>query len=267
MGKPNRTAGAGFPNPGPVIGVTVGTSTSWRRAGWNFKSYSGPVEAAGGACVPMGVYAGHDLRKCAGLVVTGGWDIHPDLYDRLPGDEKLTAAEVKRRYNVSCEARRDEFEFDLIRQAIDSGKPVLGICRGIQSLNVVLARKLLPDLSSCVPNALAHRSVGYGLSNSHEMNIEPDSLMERVYGGRKVTVNTRHHQGMTPDMVADCLRVTAVAPDGVVEAVEGTGAQFIVGVQFHPERKKDAFIHDISAPLFEAFVDACRSYALSRDLS
>lgn len=244
----------------PTIGITVGTSLSWRRAGCNFMSYSGPVEAAGGVCVPMGVYAGHDLRKCAGLVVTGGWDIHPDLYDRLPGDENLTADEVKSKYSVNCEARRDEFEFELIRQAIEAGKPVLGICRGIQSINVLLARKLIPDIPSCVPHALAHRSVGFGVSRSHEITIEPDSVIGQAYGARKIIVNTRHHQGMTADIVHSTLRVTAIAPDGVVEAVERVGDGFLVGVQWHPERKKDAFIHDISGPLFEAFVDACRRF-------
>ncbi len=242
----------------PVIGITVGTSVSWRRAGYNFKSYAAPVEAAGGICVPMGVYAGRDLAKCAGLLVTGGWDIHPDYYDRLPGDENLSAEEIERKYGVSCEVRRDEFELELIRAAIDSGTPVLGICRGIQSINVVLARKLIPDIPSCVPDALTHKSPGYGVSLSHEIDIQRDSLIERVYGRRSIVVNTRHHQGMTPDMIPSMLRVTAVAPDGVVEAVEGTDGAFLVGVQWHPERKKDAFIHDISAPLFEAFVDACR---------
>lgn len=260
MSNPARNRdndGAG--NPAPVIGVTVGTSLSWRRSGGNFRSYSAPVVEDGAVCVPMGVYAGRDLRKCAGLVVTGGWDIHPDMYDRLAGDEALTYDDIKRKYRVGCEARRDEFEFSLIRQALDSGLPILAICRGIQALNVVLNRKLIPDIPSCVPNALTHRSVGYGVSLSHEISIEPDSLMERAYGARKMTVNTRHHQGMTPDMVPASLRVTAIAPDGVVEAVEGMGDQFIVGVQFHPERKKDAFIRDISTPLFEAFVQACRN--------
>ncbi len=123
---------------------------------------------------------------------------------------------------------------------------------------MVLAHKLIPDIPSCVPNALTHRSVGYGLSESHEIEIELDSNVGLAYGRRRITVNTRHHQGMTPDMIPSMLRVTAVAPDGVVEAVEGTDGAFLVGVQWHPERKKDAFIHDISAPLFEAFVDACR---------
>lgn len=208
--------------------------------------------------MPMGTYAGRDVTKLAGLLVTGGWDIDPDLYQRMPGDEGLSRDEVKARYGIECEARRDECELSLIRQAMDIGLPVLAICRGIQALNVVLAGRLIPDIPICVPNALIHKSPGFGVSLSHEVAVEPGSLIERAYGTRRLVVNTRHHQGMTRDIAAPGLRVTAVAPDGVVEAVEGTGEQFLVGVQWHPERKKDAFIHDISAPLFEAFVDACR---------
>jgi len=135
---------------------------------------------------------------------------------------------------------------------------VLAICRGIQSLNVVLARKLVPDIGSCVPNALRHRSTGAAVSFSHEVSVEPGSLIQRIYGTNTLTVNTRHHQGILPEMVAPGLRVTAIAPDGVVEAVESTDSRFVVGVQWHPERRKDAYIHELSGPLFRAFVDACR---------
>ncbi len=120
---PDSRPGAGFPNPGPTIGITVGTSITWRKTGYNFRSYAAPVEDAGAVCVPLGVYAGRDLAKCAGLVVTGGWDIHPDFYDRLPGDENLSAEEVERKYGVNCEARRDELEFDLNERPSSPASP------------------------------------------------------------------------------------------------------------------------------------------------
>lgn len=241
----------------PVIGITVGTSLGWRRSGPYYRSYAAPVEAAGGVCVRMGVRAGKKLAGCDGLLVTGGWDVHPDLYDRMPGDESLTAEEVERKYHVRCEEKRDRFELELIRQALDLGKPVLAICRGIQALNAVLARKLIPDIGICVPGALRHEACEDGVSRQHKVEIEQGSIVARAYGVTRLTVNTRHHQGMTRDMIPDSLRVTAIAPDWIVEAVEGVGEPFLVGVQWHPERKKDAFIHDISGPLFEAFVRAC----------
>lgn len=201
-----------------------------------------------------------DLRKIRGLFVPGGWDVHPDCYDRMPGDESLSADEVMAKYGVRCEPARDKTELPLLERALEMGMPILAICRGIQSLNIVLSRALIPDIPSCVPNALTHRSPGTGESLRHEVEVEPGSLIERAYGASRITVNTRHHQGMTAGMVHESLRVTALAPDGIVEAVEGTDSRFIVGVQWHPERKKDPFIHDISGPLFEAFVKACSDW-------
>ena len=242
----------------PVIGITVGTGPHWRRRGAYYRSYASAVESAGGSCVPLGRYASMRIEQCAGLLVPGGWDVHPSYYERLPGDEDLSLDEFMEKYGIKCEPGRDESELPLIRRAIELGLPVLAICRGIQALNVVLARKLVPDIASCVSDALQHRSAGPGMSLSHEIRVERGSLIERVYGTTVLTVNTRHHQGILPDMVAPGFRVTAVAPDGVVEAVESTDSRFVVGVQWHPERKKDAFIYDISRPLFEAFVNACR---------
>lgn len=241
----------------PVIGISVGTSRHWRRSGRYFRSYAAPVEAAGGICVPIGEYAGKKLDRCDGLLVPGGWDIHPGLYMRLPGDEALSAAEVMSRYGVQCESRRDELELEFIRQAIEEDKPILAICRGFQALNVVLAGKLIPDIPSYLNDPLKHRSPGIGVSLSHEVNVEVDSIIGRAYGSRRVVVNTRHHQGLTREMVSEKLRVTGMAPDGIVEAIEGKDSRFLVGVQWHPERQKDEFIHSISKPLFEAFINAC----------
>jgi putative glutamine amidotransferase len=242
----------------PIIGITVGTSLDWRTGMPSYESYASAIRAAGGECRRMGKGASMNLEKVSGLLVPGGWDIYPDRYDRLPGDEHLSADDVKKRYKVRCEEARDDTELPLLRQALDMGMPVLAICRGIQALNVVLARKLIPDIPSVVPNALRHKSMpGPTESLSHEVDIEAGSLIERAYGRRRLLVNTRHHQGLTRDMVSPQLIVTAIAPDGIVEAVESLDSRFIVGVQWHPERKRDAFIHDISGPLFEAFVEAC----------
>jgi len=248
----------------PLIGITVGTGLYWRRGGAYYRSYASAVESAGGSCIPLGLHASMRIERCAGLLVPGGWDVHPSHYDLLPGDEGLSIDELKKKYRIKCERRRDDSELPLIRRALELGLPVLAICRGIQSLNVVMARRLVPDIASCVPNALRHRSTGPAMSFSHPIEVEPGSLIERVYGTTTLTVNTRHHQGILPEMVPACLRVAAMAPDGVVEAVESRDSRFIVGVQWHPERKTDTYIHEISGPLFQAFVDACRSHAGGR---
>jgi len=243
-----------------VIGITVGTGIDWQIGMPEYESYASVIRAVGAECCRMGKGALHDFDKISGLLLSGGLDVHPDHYDRMPGDEHLSKDEVIKKYRIRCEPARDEIELPIVKQALEIGLPVLAICRGIQVLNVVLARKLVPDIALCVPNALPHKSLpGPIESLRHEISVEPDSLIAKLYGTQKLVVNTRHHQGITLDMVSDMLRPTAIAPDGVVEAVESTDSRFVVGVQWHPERKKDAFIHDISGPLFKAFVEACSS--------
>jgi len=242
----------------PVIGLVCGIGDGWRLNGGTYRSYAGAIERAGGKCVPLGPGRRHSLAECSGLFVPGGWDVHVKYLDRLPGDEKLTDEQVADKYKVETEKLRDAIEIRLIREALSAGMPYLGICRGFQVLNIIVGRKLIPDIRVWMPDAMVHYANDDGISESHEISITPGSIMEQCYGPGPVIVNSRHHQGITPEFVSDKLRVTAVAPDGVVEAVEGNDSQFIVGVQWHPERQKDAYINSISGPLFKAFVDACR---------
>lgn len=251
-------------NCNPLIGITVGTHLSWREDGDYYRSYAEPVENAGGRCLPLGCGSNVRLEECDGILLSGGWDVHPDYYDRLPGDEALRAEEVIEKYNIECEPERDEYELPLAKLAVERGMPILAICRGIQLLNVVLARKLVPDIEKCVPGALKHRSSGSGVSLSHRVRVEPDSIIGKAYSLDEFVVNTRHHQGILPHMVAPGFRITAVSPDGIVEAVECENSLFVVGVQWHPERKQDDYIHNISLPLFKAFVEASCEYARRR---
>jgi len=241
----------------PLIGITVGTGAQWRPGGSSAVSYGSAVERAGGDYVFLNSPPSRSFAKCDGLMIPGGWDVHPSRMKRLPGDENLTDEEIEAKYGIGCEIKRDETELPIIAAALERGIPILGICRGIQALHIVMDGRLIPDIPSCVPNALTHRSPGLGVSLSHEVAVEPGSVIEQAYGPGVLIVNTRHHQGLTRDMVCDQLKITAIAPDGVVEAVESKDSRFIVGVQWHPERQKDAFIHDKSGPLFGAFVRAC----------
>lgn len=242
----------------PLIGITTGTSPQWQEGGDFFESYAAPIRRAGGECIPLSKCSSSRVDECNGVLLSGGWDVHPDYYARLPGDEDLSAEDVMKRYGLECEPERDEYEVPCAKRALELGLPVLAICRGIQLLNIVLAGKLIPDIEKCVPNALQHRSSGTGVSASHYVYLDRDSLVGTAYGQSKIVVNTRHHQGLLPEMIPKGFKVTAMSPDGVVEAMESKDSAFIVGVQWHPERKLDSFIHDISAPLFEAFVEACR---------
>lgn len=244
----------------PIIGVVVGVGPKWRNGGDYYRSYAGAVEAAGAKCVALGWGRRNRLSDCSGLLITGGWDVHPGNYDRPVGSESLSDNEFMAAYSVQCESRRDSIELRLLREAIAQNMPVLGICRGHQSINIVMGHKLLPDIASFVPNALFHRSLESEASSTHEIEIEPDSIIGRCYGANSIIVNSRHHQGLTANELADGLRATAFAPDGIVESFEGINSTFLVGVQWHPERVKDPYIHDRSKPLFEAFVQACEAF-------
>lgn len=249
----------------PVIGITVGLGSDWSRTGSAFCSYASAVESAGAGAVPLGHGRHARFEDCDGLFVSGGWDVHPKHVDPLPGDESLSDDQVIEKYKIKTEKMRDEVEIRMIREALSQGKPYLGICRGFQVLNIVVGGLLIGDILTWMPNALTHRATD-GISASHEITIEPGSVIERAYGAKSITVNSRHHQGITPEFVSDKFRITAMAPDGIVEAVELIDARFVVGVQWHPEKKSDEFINSISGPLFQAFVDACTEYRSSRSL-
>lgn len=250
----------------PVIGITVGLGAEWSRNGSAFSSYAAAVENVGASAVPLGHGRHARFDDCDGLFVAGGWDVHPKHITPLPGDEGLSDDQVMAKYRIRTEKMRDEVEIRMIRQALKEGKPFLGICRGFQVLNIVVGGYLIGDILTFDPNALTHFA-REGVSASHGIAIEPGSAMERCYGSNAVVVNSRHHQGITPEFVSDRLRITAMAADGIVEAVEMKDAPFVVGVQWHPEKQADTYISSISGPLFKAFVDACADYRSGRSPS
>jgi putative glutamine amidotransferase len=159
-----------------------------------------------------------------GLLVTGGGDIDPVLYGGVPHP---------RVYDVDPE--RDALEINLVQQAAGDGLPFLGICRGIQVINVALGGKLYTDISDQRPGALRH-DMAPGFPRdliAHQVEIRPGSCLAGLTGLPTLQVNSLHHQGISS--VAPSLQATGFAPDGLVEAVELPGHPFALGVQWHPE--------------------------------
>lgn len=247
----------------PLIGITGGLGADWSRTGSAHRSYASAVENHGARTVPLGHGRHGRFDECDGLFVSGGYDVHPKYTKPLPGDEQLTHDEVIAKYRIKTEPMRDEVEMRYIRQALAQGKPYLGVCRGFQILNIVVGGYLIGDILTWMPEALIHYAQD-GVSASHEVAVEPGTIVHGCYGATTITTNSRHHQGLTPEFVSDRFRVSAMAPDGIVEAVEMKDAPFVVGVQWHPERRADSYINSISGPLFAAFVDACAAYRRSR---
>lgn len=187
------------------------------------------------------------LAACDGLVLSGGGDIDPIHFGQAPSphlDYVLPA--------------RDAVEFAALRIALDRGIPVLGICRGCQVMNVHLGGTLYQDLNTDRPGSAGHRQDTW-TDRVHQIGITEGSRLHMAIGSSKLKVNTFHHQAI--DAVAPSLDVTAIADDGVIEAVEVRDHPWAVAVQWHPER------HEASAPdtdpdrrLFAAFAEVVVSH-------
>jgi putative glutamine amidotransferase len=182
-----------------------------------------------------------------GLMLTGGGDVDPVRYH-----------ETAHSTFVPAEAGRDDFEIALILAAREKALPILAICRGIQVLNVAAGGTLVQDIPAQLPGAGIHNldvpeHQSYELA--HEIWIEKDSLLYRLMRERIVDdgceVNSRHHQAVK--QIADGLKVTATAPDGVIEAIEDPAAAFCLGVQWHPE---NFFRTGEFRAIFEGFLEA-----------
>ncbi|MFL5636560.1 MAG: gamma-glutamyl-gamma-aminobutyrate hydrolase family protein [Gemmatimonadaceae bacterium] len=168
------------------------------------------------------------LDSVAGLVLTGGEDVDPARY----GEQRH--AKVR-----SVNAARDATEAALIEEARARGTPVLAICRGIQILNVALGGTLVQDISSECNTNIVHDEEGPRDSRSHEVSIEPGSLIAKAVGTEHLTVNSFHHQSVK--RVADGMRVTARSPDGVIEGLESTEDDWwVMAVQWHPEEMNES---------------------------
>lgn len=172
------------------------------------------------------------VEPLQGLILSGGPDIAPGHYGAAAGSH--TGAD---------DAARDVFELELLRAAQRVDLPVLGICRGMQLLNVAHGGTLVQHLDGAADHA-----DGPGEFAGHQVHIEPTSRLARAMG-TTASVCSYHHQGI--DQIGAGLRACATAPDGTIEAIEDPLAQFRIGVLWHPEMGSDR-------SLFEALVDAGR---------
>jgi len=194
------------------------------------------------------------VRRCDGVLLTGGEDLDPRLYrSRLP-------ARLRAKVRLTPDhGRRDLRELLLLAEVFRQRKPLLAVCRGHQMLNVALGGTLWVDLASECPAALDHRQMERRAAVVHQVAVLPGSLLARVIGANSLGVNSTHHQAVA--RVAGPLRAVATGPDGIVEALELAPANarwlpFLLGVQFHPERL--AADHPAHRAIFAAFVEGVR---------
>ncbi|WP_394617459.1 gamma-glutamyl-gamma-aminobutyrate hydrolase family protein [Lentzea sp. JNUCC 0626] len=225
----------------PLIGIS--TYLERTRFGlWDveaavlYRGYLDCVVKAGANPVmlpPVGTWTAETIGFLDGLVIAGGADIDPAAYG---ADRDERTGQPSR--------DRDDAEFALVESALKLDLPVLGVCRGMQVLNVALGGTLHQHIEG--------HNEAPGVFGHTEIAVAPDTLLHGILGDR-TTVQCHHHQSL--DRIADGLKITAQAPDGTVEAVELEGARFVVGVQSHPEQD----IEDLR--LFDALVDVARRKA------
>ncbi|MDZ8170928.1 gamma-glutamyl-gamma-aminobutyrate hydrolase family protein [Microbacterium xanthum] len=244
----------------PLVGVTtwlrhVDTDLGPQRPVHSLGvEYADPVEAAGGVPVLLPPTAGVDelLDSLDGLVISGGQDVHPGRYGCAP--------ESGRRYDPE----RDAFEIALVRGARERGLPLLGICRGLQVVNVAFGGTLVVDLPATADHAPVLAAADQARIR-HDVDIVAGSALAAVYGTTRHRVNTIHHQAV--DVVAEGFRVSARADDGVVEGLDGPDGWPFWAVQWHPEKLLDPAEAAAEAPLFAALVAAAHAHQMRTDPS
>lgn len=213
-------------------------------------TYMRALKAAGAIPVVMPLDASEEdlkqlSRELDGFLFTGGPDVHPFLF----GEE--TQAHCG---NVSPD--RDQMELSLLPMIMELRKPVLGICRGIQVLNIALGGNIWQDIPSQVTREfpLAHSQPFHYDMPCHTVSLTKGSLLAQISGSSSIEVNSMHHQAVKD--VAAGLIASAYSTDHLIEAVEMPGYPFFIGVQWHPEylweKKTEAF------RLFQTFVNACK---------
>jgi putative glutamine amidotransferase len=233
----------------PLIGISgsIRVHDGAERAGVN-AAYAHSIAKAGGIPILLTPPIGPDGAESAmepldGLVLTGGHDVDPQWYDAHPSPAL-----------GPVDPHRDEFELALFHAARRRGTPVLGICRGLQLVNVAMGGSLYQDLPSEQPGQVHHDPPVARDARTHSVTLVPGSRLQCALDTAVLVTNSFHHQAIRD--LAPGLSVTARAEDGVIEGVEGSAEQgWLLAVQWHPEE----FYHSPGAPdqrLFEALVEA-----------
>ena len=209
-------------------------------------NYCNAIKEAGGTPLITALGDAEEYAKLAdGILFTGSsCDVSPTLY----GQENQGS--------MCCDSELDEMELKLFQAFYKLGKPILGICRGHQLINVALGGTIIQDISTQKSDAIAHRGESDTDNRFHTVTTQPGSAISQLFGPEFVS-NTYHHQAV--DQLGKGLKATAVTEDGIVEALEHASAP-ILSVQFHPERMIGQEQTDIPnmLPLFRHFISLCK---------
>ncbi|GLO65187.1 MULTISPECIES: gamma-glutamyl-gamma-aminobutyrate hydrolase family protein [Oceanobacillus] len=233
----------------PVIGITSSMETDCSQYTINNRNIRA-IENAGGIPVMLPYLKekediNHMMNKLDGLYLTGGYDIDPTLF----GEEPLPGL-------GTIIPERDRSEIAYIERMIETDKPILGVCRGSQILNIAIGGSMYQDIYTQLDTStlLQHQQKAPFGHRSHFVNVKEDSLLFQLTGMDKFKVNSYHHQ--TNNRVPKDYQICATASDGIIEAFESTNHRFVLGLQWHPEGLID-YKEDPSLSIYQGFIKAC----------
>lgn len=236
----------------PVIGLSMSFDPTNDRL-YLKQTYATSILEAGG--IPFLIPYLDDMETmqqiathCDGLLLTGGGDIDPNYYHEEPIPEQGEVVPA-----------RDVTELQLVKAFRNQNKPIFGICRGHQLLNVALGGTLYQDILAQGAAKLQHVQVAPREHLSHRVQVAAGSLLHSIVKQEEIKVNSFHHQAVKK--IAPSLVVSGMSRDGVIEAIESRSEPFLLGVQWHPEDLAEK--QETAKVLFTTFVNACR-VSLSR---
>lgn len=237
--------------PKPLIGLT--TSRIHHKNGLpTFRvnqSYTKSITVAGGSPINIPLDLSNNdldalLARLDGILFTGGYDIDPQKYGSQPHPKAQ-----------HIDHRRDEIEIHLVQAIVEEGKPFLGICRGLQVINVALGGSLYEDLPEQFPGDIHHDNHDKPRNYlAHAVKLEKDSRLAHILKSNQAQVNSLHHQGVRK--LASHLHPTALTSDGLIEAIELPETRFGLAVQWHPEELQE---YEAMRRLFQVFVQSCQA--------
>ncbi len=231
----------------PLIGLTCGHQEENPARYYVNNAYIQAVLEAGGTPILIPYQPKNQLftviNLLDGLVLPGGVDLDPNRYGEAP--------------NLKCgriDPLWDELDLTAAGLALRRDIPILAICRGAQVLNVALGGTLIQDIGSQAADPIQHRQKAPRWYATHDIFLESSSRLKDIWGSAPQRVNSFHHQSIAK--VGQSLRVTATAPDGIIEAVEGTEHRFVLGVQWHPELMVNHY--PAARNIFRSFIQAAQ---------
>lgn len=231
----------------PIIGLTSQYNQLVDKKMIEINStYVNAVEKAGAIPVIIPILKNLDhieryINLIDGLIITGGVDISPLRYGENPLKDT----------DVIC-AERDKMELNLLELGIKKSIPVMGICRGLQLINIAFGGTLYQDIPSQISTAHGHVSLSTMRSGYHEIHLVEDGYLYDIFKKDKIVVNSLHHQSIKE--IGKNLKVVAKSEDGIIEAIESTDDKKIYGVQFHPEALVDN--HEEFIEVFKYFINS-----------